>query len=265
MRGESYHTFADRRTLIPYIPNTLNVLSNLPFLVVGSIGAALCSTGGSLTISSKGERWSWFTFFIGILAVAFGSTYYHLHPNDTRLVWDRLPMTVAFMSVMAICIIERVHEHHGNMSLLSLVGFGALSVLYWRLTDDLRPYLLVQFVPVVSVPTLILCLPHKYSHSVFWLWAAGWYVLAKLAELFDRKIYRLTHFSISGHTLKHLLAALVPVCVLYMLAQRAPVTDRQAPLQTWLLAVRGENHALVDEANLSSPHLADKIDKVNSD
>jgi hypothetical protein len=43
--------------------------------------------------SLQGELWGWTCFYIGVAAVAFGSSYYHLKPNDARLVWDRLPVS----------------------------------------------------------------------------------------------------------------------------------------------------------------------------
>ena len=38
--------------------------------------------------------------------VAIGSSYYHWKPSNSRLVWDRLPMTVGFMSLVAVVISE---------------------------------------------------------------------------------------------------------------------------------------------------------------
>lgn len=43
--------------------------------------------------SLQGELWGWACFFIGVAAVGVGSSYYHLEPNDARLVWDRLPVS----------------------------------------------------------------------------------------------------------------------------------------------------------------------------
>lgn len=42
---------------------------------------------------SFGEMAGWAIFFFGVTATAFGSAYYHLRPNDSRLVWDRLPVS----------------------------------------------------------------------------------------------------------------------------------------------------------------------------
>lgn len=231
-QDQKYHQFADRRNFIG-VPNTLNVISNFPFLVIGIVGLVLTIHGNNFGFSLKGEVLGWAAFFVGITATSFGSAYYHLNPNDARLVWDRLPMTIAFASVMAVFIIERIDETTGRDSLVPLLIAGAGSVAYWRFANDLRPYALVQFVPCLAIPIMAILLPPKYSHSSYWLWAAGWYLLAKIEEAYDMKFYRWTHFVVSGHTLKHLCAAMVPVMTIIMLSCRNVRNERQSLLERW--------------------------------
>src|SRR6516165_11348492 len=95
-QDQSYHQFADQRTLIG-IPNFWNVVSNFPFLLVGAMGL-LEFHRHAATIA----------LFLGILLVGFGSSYYHWNPNDGTLFWDRLPMTLSFMAILAIVVEERV-------------------------------------------------------------------------------------------------------------------------------------------------------------
>ncbi|KAM0940502.1 hypothetical protein DsansV1_C18g0150931 [Dioscorea sansibarensis] len=232
-QSQEYHDFADQRTLFIGIPNTLNVISNFPFLVVGLVGLVLCHYGNYFRLSLEGELWGWSCFFVGVAAVAFGSSYYHLMPNDARLVWDRLPMTIAFTSIVAIFITERIDERTGRTSLIPLVMAGILSILYWRFFDDLRPYAVVQFVPCVIIPLMAIILPPMYSHSSYWLWAAGFYLLAKVEEATDKPIYKWMHHIVSGHTLKHLSAVMVPVFLTLMLAKRNIESERKSLLQTW--------------------------------
>ncbi|XP_065872678.1 uncharacterized protein [Euphorbia lathyris] len=231
-QSEEYHDFADQREFFG-IPNTLNVISNFPFLVVGVVGLVLCFYGNYFNLSLQGELWGWTCFYIGVAAVAFGSGYYHLKPNDARLVWDRLPMTVAFTSIIAIFIIERIDERKGAISILPLVLAGIISIAYWRFFDDLRPYAVIQFVPCLVIPLMAILLPPMYTHSVFWLWAAGFYLLAKVEEATDKPIYRWTHHIVSGHTLKHLCAAMVPVFLTLMLAKRSIETERISLYRRW--------------------------------
>ncbi|RCV29164.1 hypothetical protein SEVIR_5G468500v4 [Setaria viridis] len=240
-QNQEYHDFADQRTLFLGIPNTLNVISNIPFFFVGVTGLILCHYKDYFRLSSQGELWSWSLFFAGVTAVAFGSSYYHLNPNDATLVWDRLPMTIAFTSIMAIFIIERVDDRAGAKSLAPLVIAGALSILYWSYFDDLRPYAIVQFVPCIAIPVMAIVIPPMYTHSSYWLWAAGFYVLAKVEEAADKPIYKWTHQIVSGHTLKHLCAAMVPVFLALMLAKRTIEPERVSLLQKWkikLITVR---------------------------
>lgn len=235
-QSEEYHNFADQRDFLG-IPNALNVLSNIPFFIVGLVGLILCHYQDYFKLrNSQGELWGWTCFFIGVTTVGFGSSYYHLKPNDGSLVWDRLPMTISFTSIIAIFIIERVDMRKGSISILPLLFAGAVSIMYWRFFDDLRPYALVQFVPCIAIPLMAILLPPMYTHSSYWLWAAAFYLIAKIEEAADKPIYEWTHHIVSGHTLKHLCAAMVPVFLTLMLAKREIETDRQSLLQTWRIS-----------------------------
>src|SRR5258707_10540375 len=187
---ESYHSFADQRTLLG-VPNFWNVISNLPFAVVGILGLRAFRDLPSRLI------------FAGVLLTAFGSGYYHLAPDTPRLAWDRAPMTVAFMSLLAFAIQERWSHKAGRWLLLPLIATGLLSVVWWRTTGDLRFYVLVQFVPMLMI--LVTLLVHKApGNRELWL-ALLLYAVAKLAEYFDAPIY--SALTLSGHTVKHFVAA----------------------------------------------------------
>ncbi|MED6208340.1 hypothetical protein PIB30_044094 [Stylosanthes scabra] len=231
-QSQEYHDFADQRTFFG-IPNALNVISNFPFMIIGLIGVILCHHGNYFKLSLQGELWGWTCFYVGVAAVAVGSSYYHLKPDDARLVWDRLPMTIAFTSIVAIFIIERIDERKGMISIIPLVLIGIISIVYWRFFDDLRPYAVVQFAPCIAIPLMAILLPPMYTHSTYWLWAAGFYLLAKVLEAADKVIYEWTHHIVSGHTLKHLSAAMVPVFLTLMLAKRSVDSERKSLLKTW--------------------------------
>jgi len=224
-QSQDYHIFADRRNFFG-VPNTLNVISIFPFLIIGVIGIVLCLHGNCFGLSLRGEVWGWLVFYAGVEATAFGSAYYHLKPDDARLVWDRLPVTIALISIMVIFFIERIDERTGTASLFPLLMLGIVSIAYWRLFDDLRPYVLIQFIPFVAIPTIAVLLPPKYTHSVYWLWSAGFFLFAEIAEAADKKLYKLTHYIISGHTLRHLSAAVVPILLTVMLSRRSIKIER---------------------------------------
>ena len=188
-QDQSYHFFADSRAVWG-IPNFWNVTSNLPFAIVGILG--LWELGGAF------DR----VLFTGVLLTFFGSAYYHLAPTDARLVWDRLPMTLVFMALLA-CVVSRENDSPSSRYLLVfLATCGVASVLWWSITNDLRFYVLVQFGPLlILIPALWFVRDAKFLAAVLAL-----YALAKFAEFYDRAIF--SGLPISGHTAKHVFAAL---------------------------------------------------------
>jgi len=223
-QDSDYHRFADRRTLLG-IPHCLNVLSNAPFVLIGAAGLCFVTLGDpkGRHFQTAGEHWPYLLLFLGVLLTGFGSAYYHLEPNNRRLVWDRLPMAVAFMALFAGILAERIDLRIGLALLVPLVAAGIGSGLYWAETDDLRPYYLVQFYPLLAIPLLLLLFPPRYTGTGYLFLALFWYVLAKLAEhLLDHPFFFWTGW-VSGHTIKHLLAAVGAYCILRMVMRREPV------------------------------------------
>src|SRR5262245_46712761 len=106
-----YHDFADQRPLLG-IPHALNVLSNLPFVAVGVLGVLFVASpaarrpGGPFLEAS--ERRAFAVFFAAVALTGIGSAYYHAEPGNDRLLWDRLPLAVAFMALFAATIAERI-------------------------------------------------------------------------------------------------------------------------------------------------------------
>ena len=212
----AYHDFADRRSFAG-IPNAFDVLSNLPFLFVGWLGLRFC-----LHADLGSMRTAWGVFFVGVALVSAGSAWYHWNPGNPTLVWDRLPMTVAFMGVFVALLGERIDDRLGQWLLVPAVIAGALSVLVWARTDDLRFYAWVQFAPLLILPVVLALFPSRYTRQAYLGYALGWYVLAKLMEFLDAAIFSVTAGAFSGHTLKHLSAAAACYCVLLMLRERQP-------------------------------------------
>lgn len=202
----AYHQFADSRILFG-VPNFWNVATNLPFLFVGLTGLALRSR-----LRVESQRVQYVVFCIGVALVGIGSAYYHWAPSTPALVWDRLPMTVAFMALFSAVIQDRISERLGEVLLWPLVIAGVASIAWWYWLElegrgDLRPYAIVQFLPMLLIPLMLLLCKGRGLRDA-WLWATlAVYVLAKFAEYFDAAIYGATG-ALSGHSLKHLLAAL---------------------------------------------------------
>jgi hypothetical protein len=215
-QDQSFHVLADRRELLG-VPNFADVASNLPFLLVGAMGVLWSFRIGA------GARSSWMVLFLGVALVFFGSGYYHLAPRDDSLVWDRLPMTLAFMGLLAALLSEHLSERIELPLLAAALAVGIGSVLLWRHTDDLRVYIWVQAVGLLVIPYLLAAYPGRHTHRRYLLYGLGLYALAKAAELSDQQIFALTGGAVSGHTLKHLLAAAAPYCVYLMLRRRGPL------------------------------------------
>ena len=208
----SYHNFSDSEGF-RYLPNTLNVISNIPFICVGAIGlAALFNRNKSTLNILTGNKLSYIFLFAGSVLVGFGSGYYHLNPTNESLVWDRIPMTIAFMALYSIILSEFVSPKIGKLSLIPLLVIGVFSVLYWWFSErygvgDLRLYAVVQFFPVITIPIILLCFNPKYSHCIgYWVLILT-YIGAKLFETFDYQIHNFLGV-ISGHSIKHVLPAL---------------------------------------------------------
>jgi hypothetical protein len=211
-QSEEYHRFADHRTFLG-IPNCLNVVSNAPFLVVGILGLtfAVAKHRGKTDRLRPAERWSYILFFLGVALTTFGSSYYHWQPSDAHLFWDRLPITTAFMSFLAAMISERVGQRLGALLLVPLMVLGGASVVLWDLTQasgrgDLRLYADVQFGGMLAILLIAILLPSPYTHANDIFVVLGLYLAAKVSELFDQPVYSLGR-AVSGHTVKHLLAA----------------------------------------------------------
>lgn len=220
-----YHVFADGRTCLG-MRNFGNVASNIPFLLVGVAGLLWCYRN-----PGTGAMRSWTVFFLGLALVCFGSGYYHWAPDSESLVWDRLPMTFAFMGLFAALLGEHLGEKLERVLLVPAVVVGIASVLWWKYSDDLRVYVWVQFAPLLAIPYVLAAFPGRYTHRRYLLYGVAFYVLAKVAEYFDREIYALTSQILSGHSLKHLLAAAAAFFVYLMLLRRGhsrtPVASSQ--------------------------------------
>lgn len=207
----SYHDFADKRGLFG-VANFGDVMGNLAFAIVGICG--FIATLKRWPAKTGAEFWLWAVFFAGVFTVAFGSGYYHLAPDNHTLVWDRLPMTVAFMSLFSIAIMERVDEKWGVRLFPVFLAVGVFSVWYWNYTEglgagDLRLYALVQFFPLLAILMMMALFPPKYPGTAkYMFFTLGWYVAAKLLEHFDKEIFSMLGGVVSGHTLKHIAAAI---------------------------------------------------------
>lgn len=210
-----YHRFADTRTVLG-IPNFWDVFSNLPFLIIGMWGVRFCLRNPLGPLHS-----AWTSFFAGVALISLGSAYYHLNPNNDTLVWDRLAMTIAFMSLLTGVFGDYVDQRFAAM-LVPAILLGLSSVLYWSQVDDLRPYFWLQITTLLTIALIMILFRSVTSHKWLMGLALLLYILAVVTELTDRHIFEFTGRVVSGHTIKHLLAAAGSYGILLLLQKRKP-------------------------------------------
>jgi hypothetical protein len=221
--------YADHRLLMG-IANFGDVASNIFFIFIGAWGIKFLL---KLQATSSPFEFSWeraapATFFVGVFLTGIGSAWYHLDPTSQRLVWDRLPMTLAFMGIICMLTSDRIHPRAGFKMLLPLVILGMASVVWWYWTDtngqgDLRPYAIVQFFPMLGMPFVLLLYPGRYTNQGGYWGILVCYAVAKIFELYDHEVYR-TLTCVSGHSIKHMVAAVGAGCVLRMLKKRTLIS-----------------------------------------
>ena len=230
--GRHYHDFADQRTIFA-IPNAQNVLSNVPFVIVGVWGLAwLLGESSKVTFVDQRERIPYLLFFLGVALTGIGSFWYHLAPSNFRLPWDLLPMTCAFISIVVAMFMERVDVKLGMLALAPLLLLGAASVAYWYFSEaqghgEYKFYLFVQFFSPVVCALIIGLFPPRYSGTRYLVLCFCLFVVAKVCESFDQQIYSSSRF-VSGHALKHVIAGVACYWILRMLQARRPVVRKQS-------------------------------------
>jgi len=225
---QAYHTFADQRAWLS-VPHFLNVVSSAALVLAGAAGlwfiVGHASASAASTCTQRWDHRPYGVFFLGALLTGFGSAWYHWAPDSARLTWDRLPITLIFMSLLAATVGERISASGARLGLVPLLLLGLASVIFWQLGEqrgagDLRLYGLVQFHTALMIPLIALLFPSRHGGDHAIMQAIALYALAMLCDkLLDARIYALGQV-VSGHTLKHLLAAAAVACVLRMLMAR---------------------------------------------
>jgi hypothetical protein len=227
-----YHLFADLRSFAG-IERAGDVLSNLAFAIVGICGFATLLPGGRLR--ALGSAWPAYTLFlIALILTALSSGYYHLAPDNARLVWDRIPIALACAGLLAGV---RAETHRGGNAggfTAAIAVVAVASVLWWYFTEargqgDLRPYLMLQLMPALLIPLWQARARAARADLLAFGAAIALYFVARAAELNDRLIFDGLGW-ISGHTIKHLLAAAAAAIIVARLAARtrAPTTPAES-------------------------------------
>jgi len=212
------------------IYNYWNVVSNIPFILFGFLGLYKTTRNIHIQDTKKLQR-AYSLFFTGAILVGFGSGYYHLNPSTDTLLWDRMPMTIAFMALFSIVISENISLLAGRLLLIPLLALGVGSVIFWYQSEqlgagDLRPYALVQFLPMLLIPAILILFKSENTHNRYLWTLLFFYLLSKISEYLDVYIFNLSG-DISGHSLKHLLASLGVLFFYLHFNKRLKVTNDQ--------------------------------------
>lgn len=223
-----YHEFVDQRSFLG-IPNFNDVMSNLAFLFSAGAGIVFLYWIQRMpeqhSFEYRNECLPYWVLFLSVSAVAFGSMGYHLAPDNDRLVWDRLPIVVALAALLSATLVERVNRTAGLWALPVLVVLAILSVWYWHWTElqgrgNLNFYVVAQFYSIVTILWISLRFPSRYSEANGIFQVIGLYGMAKAAEMLDGGIFTWTGGLISGHTLKHVIAAYAVYRIVQILRKR---------------------------------------------
>jgi len=221
-----HHDFADQRALWG-LPYAVDVLTNLPFAVAGLLGGWLLWRVPSGGISNM-QRAMAMLFFAGLALTAAGSTWYHLRPDDAGLAIDRFAMAVAFAGLLGLAAAGRVSERAGAALGVAVLLLAPAAVQAWAVTGNVLPWAMVQF-GGIALALWFACLRSVHGAlSVHWFAVLVAYGVAKVLEVNDHAIYELTGQWLSGHSAKHVVAALAA----------APVIAG-----VWKAAGRGQNAA----------------------
>ncbi len=216
------HPFADARTLWG-LPNAMDVLSNLPLAMAGVAGLWALSARSVVADT----RWSLQVFFTGLLLSGVGSAWYHAMPTPSGLVLDRMGMAVAFAGALSLA----VAEHVGQRAAIPVLGLTLLMALVSAtlpLThDNVLPWAVVQFGGVALIVWAAFQRPAAGAIGVHLGALIALYALAKALEMGDAAVFHATGETISGHSLKHLAAALAAWPV-FLALRRVPLRQNPA-------------------------------------
>lgn len=211
-----YHAFADQRALLG-IPHALDVLSNLPFLLLGLFGM-------SRLRQIADARWKslYLLLCLGLLFTFLGSSAYHLAPANAGLIYDRLGMLVLFAAILGLATADRLGFAAAGMTLIGVAVGGSAALWTWRTSDNLLPWVVLQAGGMLLLVMLACCRPLRGAHGFRLGLCVAWYALAKLCELNDGGLFQLSGEWLSGHSIKHLLSGLAVLPLLLPLfASRA--------------------------------------------
>ena len=227
-QAQSYYLFADDRTFFG-IPNGLDVMSNLAIVYPGVIGLMLVyeRQKNGHEYRDPIEQTIQYCLFLGMVLTFLGSVWFHLNPNDSTLVWDRLAMTVVMACYCSLIIADRYSIDLAKRIHFPLISIGLLSVIYWEYSGDLRPYFFFKMQPVILVAILLVYGKKTYDRAADYIISMSLVLVATLTENIDKIIFDNLDI-ISGHTMKHIIAGISLWWIMRMIQKRKLIDSKPA-------------------------------------
>jgi 1-acyl-sn-glycerol-3-phosphate acyltransferase len=210
---DGYIHFADQREALG-LPRAMDVLSNLPFLLVGLYGLSVVAR------TTNPIKPFAVAFFVGLVVTSMGSAWFHLHPLEHgRLAIDRLGMLVAFCGLIGLATALKVSLRAGYFVSIFVAVAGLVSVHISNSTGNALPWAIVQFGGLALVLWFASIKNTKNQPVLNLWWVVVVYAAAKALEMADQPVFDWTRQVISGHSLKHIVASLAAWPVIAMLSR----------------------------------------------
>jgi hypothetical protein len=219
------HPFADARVLWG-IPNAMDVLTNLPFLLVSMAGLRALHRAPRV---QPATRQAAMVFFVGLGLTFFSSSFYHWAPEAWGLALDRAGMAVAFAGVLGLVAAQRVSLRAARWTWPTVLAAGLFAILLQRLAGVIAPWAVVQFGGMAVVLWACTQRAQPAALGIRWGVLIGIYAAAKLLELGDAWVFDAAQGWVSGHSLKHVVASLAALPVISALRHNALQMHAVAP------------------------------------
>lgn len=220
----AYHFLADTRTFLGVIPRAGDVLTNLAILAAGLFGLALRPR---MTVAPE-ERTAVNVLIAASILTTFGSAYYHWAPSNPTLVWDRLPLGIVLVSVLALVMADRLHPLFARDGIWPLTALAVASVIVWGVSEtmgrgDLLLYLIVRVGAGIAIALLVILRRPRYTGTRWLVAALICEILMAALERHDHEIFNLTGGWVSGHSLKHMVVGVALAFVFWWMRVRRPL------------------------------------------
>ena len=224
-----YTEFADTRTfkwIGISIPNFMDVITNLPYLIFGLIGLALIYFRKKYL--SKNLFCHLLVIFIGLVITSIGSSYFHLVLDKLSLFIDRIGIAIVISGILGLVIYQKLNQKLSVIYSIIFLLILMVSNYYWYLTNDLAPWSIAQVLGIVIVFVLGFKsnIDLKFPTINYWL-IITLYLIAKICEFSDNFFFEITNNIISGHSIKHLISSLAAIPILIFILKCKPHKIRE--------------------------------------